>query len=168
MTKSRRVLRMLLALLLACGAEGQQGFPGFIESRQAEVARMASLNFIDLSRGDWKQVQVDPCPAFTHHAFTRYERSAAPGVVSSFLAIYPLIAVPATPGKPWKSGIFLIPSETFGVKPQPLAERRTTQVVFNQVWSDELNAGGHPGHFPLKWEGWRTATQPSPASVLYR
>lgn len=138
----------LLLMSGLCAAQVQS-----VPSREAEMAQLATLYFIDVSRGDWKQVQIDPCPAFTHHVFTRYERSAAPGVISSFLAIYPLNAAPGTPSKPWKSGIFLIPAQTFGIKPQPLVERRTTRLVFNQVWADELKEDAQLGHFPLSWGG---------------
>ena len=151
----KRSAQICLSLCLKLvSAQSQPGSATLIESRQAEVFRLAPFYFIDVTHGVWNHQQIGPCPSFTHHVFARYERSPAQGIISSFVAIYSVNAPAGRSDKPWTSGIQLIPVETFSADPQSVAERHSTLLVFNRVWADELKESGHPDRFPaLDWGG---------------
>lgn len=146
----------LVTVTLMLGFASGQSFLSdatLIASRQVEVATLGRMYGIDLNAGTWKHEQSAICPAFSDYAFARYERDRKEGVVSSFIAIYSRKIGPAGK-KPWHSGIILVPLvgsiDSERISP---AERSSTVVAFNRIWSDELhNSSSQANSFPsLTW-----------------
>jgi hypothetical protein len=124
----------------------------FIDSRQLEVAELGKLYGIDLSQGKWKHEQSPICPAFSHHIFATYDRDSAPGLTTSFVAIYSRYSKSGR-DKPWQTGTILVPlNGTASLDGGTLAERASVIAAFNLIWSDELKASDHPNNFAeLTW-----------------
>jgi hypothetical protein len=109
-----------------------------------------------MDQAGWTHRPVDVCPAFSHHAFARYDRMDRGGLVESVIAVYTLDTGPArSMSKPWQGGIVLLP--LFGTghgDGTPVIESPATMTVFNHVWADELRRAGQGSTFPgLSWEG---------------
>jgi hypothetical protein len=145
-----RVAASWLGVCLLYGAAVAQNPPdagAIIAARQADVARLARLSSIDLARGGWQHEEFAVCPAFTHHVFAYYRRGPQPGVRSGFVAIYPAQGGPVRLVPVAGS----LPNGAEDLK-KAAAARESSIQTFNAVWSEELEASGHPMTFPgLTW-----------------
>ncbi len=150
---------ILFGFVVAGCAVAQDATPvkALVDSRQAEVERLAVMLYgFHMDQAGWMHRPVDVCPAFSHHAFARYDRTDRGGVVESVIAVYTLDTGPTrSMSKPWQGGIVLLP--LFGTghgDGTPAIESPATMTVFNHVWADEVRRAGQGSTFPgLSWEG---------------
>ena len=139
---------MAFSLLLSVTAAAQSFISGdaLIDSRQAEVAQLALLNYnFKIAPGAWTHHQVSLCPTFNDLVFARYEHTNKDGSLAAFFAIYtPGIPPAKSPDKPWQGGILLLP--LYGIFPKeqdPVLSRKETRTTFNHLWANELHRDPH-------------------------
>jgi hypothetical protein len=148
-------MRLFAAFLLGVSAvqtPAQSSATAAVEARQAEVVQVGRQIYrINLGDPGWTHTVVPICPAFRHHVFARYDRMAH-GKQESYLAVFPLDVPGAPPtDKPWRGGIVLVNLHS---DQTPLAERASTILTFNHIWSYEFTHSGQFEAFPgLSWSG---------------